>query len=269
VIVGVAALVVLVLGARYARRAAGELDQRIGAKIVAHLSGHPRLVSWLVPLGNPLSIVVLVLTLVAVLVLLKRPAAALLALAGPAIAAILTELVLKPLVGRRLDGGLEYPSGHVDHGRASEWLDEEITARWASCPITENGLARILSQPRYPSPVAIELLGRACVSRHHEFWACVSVLDPPGVDRSRLHGPANSELPETAAVRESVVRLLADAPPEGLSRRELTSRISAQDGVDRIKEVAPALVTLTHGPARTPDDYCLGTHPDAHPPFMP
>jgi len=111
--VGAAALVVLVLGAPYARRGAGELDQRIGAKIVAHLSGHPRLVSWLVSLGNPLTIVALVLILVAVLVFLNRPAAALLALAGPAIAAILTELVLKPLVGRRLDGGLAYPSGHT------------------------------------------------------------------------------------------------------------------------------------------------------------
>jgi len=49
----------------------------------------------------------------------------------------------------------------------------------------------------------------------------------------------------------------------------LAGRINAQDGVDRIKEVAPALVTRTHGQARTPDDYYLGTHPDAHPPFMP
>ncbi len=113
VLVGAAALVVLVLGARYARRGAGELDQRIGAKTVAHLYGHPRVISWLVSLGNPLSIITLVLILVAVLVLLKRPAAALLALAGPAIAAILTESVLKPLVGRRLDGGLAYPSGHT------------------------------------------------------------------------------------------------------------------------------------------------------------
>ncbi len=85
-------------------------------------------------------------------------------------------------------------SDHVDHGRASDWLDEEITAGWASCPITENGLVRILSQPRYPSPVspteAIELLGRACNRPHHEFWACdVSVLNPQAVDRSRLHGP--------------------------------------------------------------------------------
>ncbi len=85
-------------------------------------------------------------------------------------------------------------SDHVDHHRTVDWLDEEITAGWASCPITENGFVRILSQPRYPSPVspreAIELLSEARDGGHHAFWPCdVSVLDPQIVDRSRLHGP--------------------------------------------------------------------------------
>lgn len=85
-------------------------------------------------------------------------------------------------------------SDHVDHHRAREWLDGEIAAGWATCAITENGFVRILSQPRYPSPVspteAIELLGRACDTPHHEFWSCdVSVLNAKIVNRSRLHGP--------------------------------------------------------------------------------
>lgn len=85
-------------------------------------------------------------------------------------------------------------SDHVDHDRTRDWLDDEIGAGWASCAITENGFVRIISQPRYPSPIspteAIELLSRACDSSHHAFWTCdVSVLDPQVVDRSRLHGP--------------------------------------------------------------------------------
>jgi hypothetical protein len=85
-------------------------------------------------------------------------------------------------------------SDHVDHDRARQWLDGEIGHGWASCPITENGFVRIISQSRYPSPVspkeAIDLLSRACQTRHHEFWPCgISVLDPLVVDRSRLHGP--------------------------------------------------------------------------------
>ena len=85
-------------------------------------------------------------------------------------------------------------SDHVDHRRALEWLDEEVHAGWASCAITQNGFVRIISQPRYPSPVspaqAVGLLRRACDTTHHEYWPCdVSVLDPRTIDSSRLHGP--------------------------------------------------------------------------------
>lgn len=85
-------------------------------------------------------------------------------------------------------------SDHVDHDRAVDWLDDEITGGWASCAITENGLVRILSQPRYPSPVspteAVALLRRARDGGHHEYWGCeISVLDARVVDASRVHGP--------------------------------------------------------------------------------
>lgn len=83
---------------------------------------------------------------------------------------------------------------HVDHRRAHEWLDDGMDDGWASCAITENGFVRMISQPRYPSPVApaaaIELLARACDAGPHEFWSCsISLLDAHVVDRSRLHGP--------------------------------------------------------------------------------
>ncbi len=83
---------------------------------------------------------------------------------------------------------------HVDHERALDWLDADIEGGWASCAITQNGFVRVISQPRYPSPispsVAIELLERACNTRYHAFWPCdASLLDPGMVDRSRLHGP--------------------------------------------------------------------------------
>lgn len=85
-------------------------------------------------------------------------------------------------------------SDHVDHQRAHEWVDAEIVHGWASCAITQNGFVRILSQPRYPSPVspseALDRLARAADTEHHEFWPCsVSLVDGRVVDRSRLHGP--------------------------------------------------------------------------------
>lgn len=83
-------------------------------------------------------------------------------------------------------------SDHIDATRAHAWLDEEIEWGWASCPITQNGFVRILSQPRYPNPVApaeaIRLLSGATATAHHQFWPCdVSLLERRSVDQSRLH----------------------------------------------------------------------------------
>ncbi len=79
-------------------------------------------------------------------------------------------------------------SDHVDHRRAQQWLDDGIGAGWASCAVTENGFVRILSQPRYPSPVppaqGLALLRRARDAGDHAFWPCdVSVLDAVRPDR--------------------------------------------------------------------------------------
>lgn len=81
---------------------------------------------------------------------------------------------------------------HVDHERARAWITDEIEHGWASCAITQNGFVRIISQPRYPTPVtpshAIDLLSRATQTSHHEFWPCTaSILDVDVIDRSRLH----------------------------------------------------------------------------------
>lgn len=54
---------------------------------------------------------------------------------------------------------------HVDHERARAWITGQIERGWASCAITQNGFVRVISQPRYPSPIsvahAIDLLARA------------------------------------------------------------------------------------------------------------
>lgn len=84
-------------------------------------------------------------------------------------------------------------SDHVDHDRVRRWIGTEIVHGWASCAITQNGFVRIISQPRYPSPVppsqAIGRLARAAATEHHEYWTCsVSLLDDEWIDHSRLHG---------------------------------------------------------------------------------
>jgi toxin-antitoxin system PIN domain toxin len=85
-------------------------------------------------------------------------------------------------------------SDHVHHVRAHDWLRAHGKDGWASCPITQNGCVRIMSQPAYPNPLpaveVIERLGGAARHVRHEFWAddC-SLLDPRTVHADRVHGP--------------------------------------------------------------------------------
>ncbi len=84
-------------------------------------------------------------------------------------------------------------SDHVDHRAARVWLEREIRKGWASCALTQNGFVRVISQPRYPSPVspaaAIDRLARATRTEHHQFWPCdLALLDEARIDRSRIHG---------------------------------------------------------------------------------
>jgi len=87
-----------------------------------------------------------------------------------------------------------FDADHVDHSKARAWITAEIEQGWASCALTQNGFVRIISQPRYPSPIppkeAIDRLGRATRSEHHDFWTCeVSLVDSKVINPSRVHGP--------------------------------------------------------------------------------
>lgn len=85
-------------------------------------------------------------------------------------------------------------AGHQNHAHARDWLVENIGDGWASCPITQNGCVRILSQPAYPNSIptstALEKLRRACATDQHEFWSDdASLLDASLVRIDRIHGP--------------------------------------------------------------------------------
>lgn len=87
-----------------------------------------------------------------------------------------------------------FDQDHVDHARARGWLSAEIDHGWASCAVTQNGFVRIVSQPRYPSPIsaseAVARLRRATSTGHHEFWPCsISFLDDQRVAPDHVHGP--------------------------------------------------------------------------------
>lgn len=84
-----------------------------------------------------------------------------------------------------------FDAAHVHHRRAHAWLIEHRVAGWATCPLTENGCIRILSQPTYPAclpmPEATRRLRQARTARDHAFWPDdVSLCDGRRFDHARL-----------------------------------------------------------------------------------
>jgi predicted nucleic acid-binding protein len=41
--------------------------------------------------------------------------------------------------------------GHLYHSVTTQWLADNLQAGWSSCPLTQNGCTRILSQSAYPN----------------------------------------------------------------------------------------------------------------------
>lgn len=73
---------------------------------------------------------------------------------------------------------------HIHHGLVTDWLANHLDWGWASCPITQNGCIRILSQTSYPNTVpAAQVAGRlteATLHPSHVFWSDSHSLLHPG-----------------------------------------------------------------------------------------
>jgi hypothetical protein len=73
---------------------------------------------------------------------------------------------------------------HVHHDLAHDWFAEHRQYGWATCPITEAGLVRLLANPRFHSggigvSAVVERLRRLQSDRAHEWWeANISLADP-------------------------------------------------------------------------------------------
>ena len=77
-------------------------------------------------------------------------------------------------------------AAHVGHARAHQWLADHGAAGWASCPITQNGCIRIMSQPAYPGALAVadvaSRLMEAAQHSSHQFWQDdISLLAPGAI----------------------------------------------------------------------------------------
>jgi hypothetical protein len=65
---------------------------------------------------------------------------------------------------------------HAFHERAHDWWAANRKRGWASCPLTENGVVRIMSRPNYSGKTRfthgdlIARLGKFAGQSDHEFW---------------------------------------------------------------------------------------------------
>ena len=83
---------------------------------------------------------------------------------------------------------------HVHHETAASWFESNISDGWASCPLTQNGCLRVMSQPGYssPQPLAhlVRMLQRSTSTTHHAQWQeDISILDSARFNHAHIHSP--------------------------------------------------------------------------------
>ena len=98
---------------------------------------------------------------------------------------------------------------HVQHDRAHQWFAASGKQAWATCPLTENGVLRIVGHARYPNspgtPAAVvEVMRGLRALPGHEFWSDEVTL----FDRKRIH---TERLLDSAQVTDSYLLALAFA----------------------------------------------------------
>jgi toxin-antitoxin system PIN domain toxin len=85
---------------------------------------------------------------------------------------------------------------HVGHDAAHRWFGATGAASWATCPLTENGVIRIVGHPKYPnsagSPAAVmPIVASLRALPGHVFWADdFSLMDYEAIDPARIATPA-------------------------------------------------------------------------------
>ena len=88
-------------------------------------------------------------------------------------------------------------SDHVEHRAMEKWFLKHYRAGWATCPLSENGTVRVLSQAAYPSgqrtpAEVVQILNalKAAFDESYEFWPDeVSLLDRKVFNETLIAGP--------------------------------------------------------------------------------
>lgn len=83
-------------------------------------------------------------------------------------------------------------SAHVGHDAAHHWFEAEGQGAWATCPLTENGVVRIIGHPKYPNTPGSPAVVAAIVTQlrmlpGHVFWPDdISLVGAEHVDSTQI-----------------------------------------------------------------------------------
>ena len=82
---------------------------------------------------------------------------------------------------------------HVHHAPARSWWAQHKAEGWASCPLTQNGFVRIISNRGYQRPIALQTALSVLAKQQeesHEFWPDdISITDATLFDHAFILGP--------------------------------------------------------------------------------
>jgi uncharacterized protein len=121
---------------------------------------------------------------------------------------------------------------HIHYGTARAWFAIARNSGWATCPLTENGLLRILANPNYPNiSLNIAEVGellrtlRANHAHSYEFWADeISLCDTSLFDLNAVQG----------------YRQLTDLYLLGLCQRHNATLVSFDGGLQQLTRAVVA-----------------------------
>ena len=87
-----------------------------------------------------------------------------------------------------------FDSEHQHHELAHDWFEEQRRRGWATCPITENGFVRLVTNPKFVNPPhrAVDIVPKLTALRQsggHEFWpATLSLTDERVFNQALIRG---------------------------------------------------------------------------------
>ena len=113
-------------------------------------------------------------------------------------------------------------SAHVHHGVAVEWFRRVAAVEgWATCPITENGFIRVVSQRSYPNLQLTPAMAAVSLVRFKDAWAGIHRFLPDEISLTDL------ELFDLSVLTGA--RQITDAYLAGLAFRK-GGRLATLDG---------------------------------------